>query len=75
VCHNPVSGIFFIDLRLAARERTIAGPFIHTDSIVTLHDSTTVTRTLPKSFWDDVLSDAEVIGGFVLGFVIGKVIP
>jgi hypothetical protein len=75
VCLDEASQIFYLDLRLASRDRSLPGAFLHTDSIVTLRDSTTVTRTAQKSAWDTVLSDAELIGAFVFGILLGKVIP
>ena len=79
ICHDEASDIFYLDLRFSPRERTLAAPFIHTDSIITLRDSTTVTQQAPsspmKNFWDSLLSGIESIGLFIAGFLVGKVIP
>lgn len=75
VCMDEATRIFYLDLKLANRDRTLPGAFTHTDSIITLRDSTTVTEKQGKSVWDTILSDAELIGSFIFGLLLGKVIP
>jgi hypothetical protein len=71
ICHDEQANQFFLDLRLAVRNRTIAAPFTHTDSLIYENASTTIT-TQP-TLWDKILSGLQFLGAAAIGFLVGIV--